>query len=361
MQRWVKRAKDKRLNRVVWADQHHGRLRGDTGTSAAMEDLVLQTRQELRKESELGEFGAVAVHRAIQQQGVGNLPSIRTIGRIFDRRGALDGGRRIRRPAPPAGWYLPALAAGQVELDQVDLVEGLKIKAGPLVEVLNLVSLHGGLVASWPGSAAYTSSAVQKALVAHWRTWGLPGYAQFDNDTLFQGPHHLPDVISRVMRLCLSLGVVPVFVPPRETGFQASIENYNGKWQAKVWSRFEHSSLATLQARSAKYVSAHRDRTASRREAAPMRQSIPKGWRLDLQAHPQGQVIYIRRTNPQGEVYLLGRSFMVEPHWVGRLVRCAVLLHKERIRFFQLRRREPGHQPLLNEVDYQLPKRPFQE
>lgn len=361
VQRWVERAKDERLDRVVWADQHHGRLPGGDATNTVMEALVLQTRQELRQESELGEFGAAAVHRALHQQGVGNLPSIRTIGRIFDRRGALDGGRRIRRPAPPAGWYLPDLAAGKVEMEQVDLVEGLKIKSGPLIEVLNLVSLHGGLVASWPRSAAYTSSAVQKALIAHWRTWGLPGYVQFDNDTLFQGPHQHPDVISRVMRLCLSLGVVPVFVPPRETGFQASIENYNGQWQAKVWSRFEHSSLATLQVRSAKYVSAHRDRTASRREAAPMRQSFPKSWRLDLQAHPQGQLIFIRRTNPQGEVFLLGRSFLVDPQWVGRLVRCQVLLRKNRIRFVQLRRREPGQQPVLNEVDYRLPRRPFQE
>lgn len=361
VQRWVDRAKDRRLNRVVWADQHHGRLPGGSGTNRAMEDLILQTRQELRQISELGEFGAVAVHRTLQQQGVGNLPGIRTIGRIFDRRGALDGGRRIRRPAPPAGWYLPDLAAEKFELDQVDVVEGLKIKAGPLVEVLNLVSLHGGLVASWPQSASYTSSAVQKALIDHWRTWGLPGYVQFDNDTLFQGPHHLPDVISRVMRLCLSLGVVPVFVPPRETGFQASIENYNGQWQAKVWSRFEHSSLANLQARSAKYVNAHRDRTASRREAAPVRRAFPKSWRLDLQAHPQGQLIFIRRTNSHGEVLLLGRSFPVDPHWVGRLVRCEVSLGKKRIRFFQLRRREPGQQTMLNEVDYQLPKRPFHE
>ena len=36
------------------------------------------------------------------------------------------------------------------ELDCIDVVEGLVIKGGPHVEVLNAVSLHGGLVASWP-------------------------------------------------------------------------------------------------------------------------------------------------------------------------------------------------------------------
>ena len=170
VQRWVERAQGKRLDRMVWTDQPHGRPQGANRTSAAMEALVLQTRQELRQESELGEFGALAVHRTLHQRGVGNLPSIRTLGRIFDRRGLLDGGGRIRRPAPPVGWYLPALAAGQVELDQVDLVEGLKIKEGPLVEVLNLVSLHGGLVASWPQVAAVTARAVQTALITHWRS-----------------------------------------------------------------------------------------------------------------------------------------------------------------------------------------------
>ena len=361
VQRWVDRVDGQRLDRVDWSDRPAGPVQASNRTSAGMEGLILQTRQELRQESDLGEYGAVAVHRALQQRGVRPLPTIRTIGRIFDRRGQLDARRRLRRQAPPPGWYLPEVAAGRAELDQVDIVEGLKIKDGPLVEVVNAVSLHGGLVASWPQAASVTAPAVQKALRTHWRRWGMPTYVQFDNDTIFQGPHHLPDVIGRVMRWCLSLGVVPVFAPPRETGFQASIENYNGQWQAKVWSRFEHASLTALQQRSAQYVTAHRRRTATRREAAPTRLPFPKGWRLDLQTHPRGQLIFIRRTNPTGEVTLLGRTFLVDPHWVGRLVRCEVLLHKGKIRFFQLRRRAPKEQPLLNEVVYHLPKRPFHE
>jgi len=326
-----------------------------------METLILQTRQALQKKSDLGEYGAVAVHRALQKRRVRNVPSIRTIGRVFERYGLLDARRRPRRKAPPPGWYLPDVAAGRVELDEVDIVEGLKIKDGPLVEVLNAVSLHGGLVASWPQAASVTARSVQKALIDHWRRQGLPAYAQFDNDTVFQGPHHHPDVIGRVMRLCLSLGVVPVFAPPQETGFQASIENYNGKWQAKVWVRFEHASLAALQAQSAQYVTAHRRRTAARRESAPSRDAFPKGWRLDLQAHPQGRIVFIRRTNAAGEVTVLGHTFPVDPHWTGRLVRCEVLLRKKKIRFYQLRRRAPKEQPLLNEVAYHLPRRPFHE
>ena len=86
--------------------------------------------------------------------------------------------------------------------------------------------------------SAWTAKKTVQTLVAHWREHGLPAYAQFDNDTIFQGAHQYRDTFGRVTRLCLQLGVTPVFAPPRETGFQAAIESYNGRWQAKVWRRF---------------------------------------------------------------------------------------------------------------------------
>jgi len=148
------------------------------------------------------------------------------------------------------------------------VVEGLVIKGGPQVEVLNGVSLHGGLAASWPMEASVTAKVVVESLIEHWRAFGLPGYAQFDNDMIFHGTHRYPDALGRVIRLCLSLGVVPVLVPPRETGFQAMIESYNGWWQARVWARWQHPSLAALQERSRRHVRALRQHRAARIEAA---------------------------------------------------------------------------------------------
>ena len=55
------------------------------------------------------------------------------------------------------------------------------------------------------------------------------------HDTRFQGPHAQPDAIGTVVKFCLSLGVVPVFAPPREHGMQNAIESFNGRWQANVW------------------------------------------------------------------------------------------------------------------------------
>jgi len=246
-------------------------------------------------------------------------------------------------------------------LDSFDIVEGLVIKDGPQVEALNGVARHGGLVASWPMAAPVTAKAVVEALIGPWRAHGLPGYAQFDNDTIFQGTHAHPDVIGRVMRLCLSLGVIPVFVPPREMGFQARIESYNGQWQAKVWARFTHGSLAELQGRSGRYVAAVPRARADRIEAAPPRRPFPPRWRLNLQAHPRGRVVYLRRTDASGSVEVLGHSFAVETQWPNRLVRVEFDLAAGQMRFFALRRREPTAQPMLRELNHHIPRRRFNE
>ena len=246
-------------------------------------------------------------------------------------------------------------------MDSIDIVEGLAIKDGPYLEVLNAVSLHGGLVGSWPHEGAVTAVWVVEALIEHWRGVGLPSYAQFDNDTIFTGPHTHPDVVGRVMRLCLSLGVVPVFAPPRETGFQAMIENYNGQWQAKVWARFTFTTPEQVREQSARFVTAVRGRRSERIDAAPPRRAFPAGWTLDLQAHPRGRIIFLRRTDAAGAVRVLERTFAVDSRWANRLVRVELDLDAGKMRSYALRRKEPTVQPLLKEIDHRMPKRKFRE
>ncbi len=360
VRRWVRRAQGQRLSRVDFRDRPSGRRRAINRTAQALEDRILELRRALRQHSALGEFGAEAIHFALRAQGLQTLPSVRTIGRVLERRGALDGRQRRRRRAPPPGWYLPGLASQHAELDSFDVVEGLVIQGGLSVEVLTGISLHGGLPQAWP-RRKITAKAVASALLGHWRQVGLPDYAQFDNDTVFQGPHQYRDTLGRVTRLCLSLNVVPVFAPPRETGFQAAIEGFNGYWQAKVWQRFLFHSRTHLRRQSERFIDALRARRAVRIDSAPARSPIPNHWRLDLQRPAPGRIIYLRRTNDAGAVSLLGHRFPVDSNWPHRLVRAELDLAQNRIEFFALRRRQPEWQPLLATVEHHIPERRFKE
>ncbi len=356
VQRWVARAGTTRLDRVDWRDRPDGVRTSARRTPRRVERTVLRLRQHLRLTSDLGEYGAAAIQRAMRAASPATaIPAERTIARILARHGAVDRVVRVRRPAPPPGWHLPLVARGDVELDAFDVIEDLKLADGPLVDVLTGVSLRGGLPAAWPLAGA-TTTAILPCLRTHWTTYGRPHYAQFDNDTRFQGAHQHQDVFGRVTRFCLQLGITPVFVAPYEFGLQNAIEHFNGLYTAKVWHRFHYVSRRALEAQTARYLAARCDRLAARIAAAPTRLAWREDWTFQPAVVPAATVIFIRRTSAAGHVTLLGHDWLVDPAWCHRLVRAEVDLAASVIRFLALRRRAPDEQPLLASRTYHYPR-----
>jgi hypothetical protein len=360
VQLWVRRSQDVPLDQLAqidWADGSHAPRHQAKQTPVDIERRILELRDELARASVLGEYGAVSIHQSLAQDAcvpLQTVPSISTINRILGRHGIFDVKRRVRRPPPVSGWYLPQVARRKAEIDETDGVEGLVLEGGPEVYVLNLISLHGGLCASWP-TLSVTAALTCACLLAHWRAWGLPDYAQFDNATCFQGPHQYPDTVGSVTRLCLSLHVTPVFAVPREFGIQSAIESYNNRWQQKVWQRYHYESLDALAAQSSRYVEAVRQKLVRRRDTAPARRAFPTAWSHPTDLNREGNIIYLRRTSEQGTVELLGREHTVDTNWTHRLVRCEVDLSADMIRIYGLRRQAPDEQRLLIEIPYRLP------
>ena len=354
---WCGRAQGQRLDRVDFEGDKPGLATNRLADSVERRILGMRT---LLKASVLGEYGAAAIHRALSGSSPSSpVPSKPTIHRVLLRNGAVDSARRQRRPPPPKGWYLPEVAQGRAELDTFDFIEDLKIAGGPIVDVLTATSLHGGLADAWP-MLERTAQNTLLAVLQRWRQDGLPGYAQFDNATIFQGSHRASDSVGRVVRLCLALGITPVFAPPREPGFQNAIEGFNALWQAKAWRRNHVSDIEHLQRVSAAYIAAYRNKSACRIEAAPSRAGLPKSFKLDLQAPLHGKAIYIRRTTEAGQVTLLGRTFAVDSKWIRRLVRCEVDFSRHCINFYALRRRDPDNHPLLKTNEYHRAHSKFQ-
>lgn len=361
LQWWLNRAADLSLDQVEWSNRPRTPAHIHNRTDPAIERAVLECRERLQTTSALGFYGDQAIHDTLRAEGLlSSIPSVSTIARSLRRHGLLDRRRRLRHPAPPPGWYLPAVRTKSAELEAFDVIEGLIIEGQGDVEVLTGKALWGPLAGVWP-MPAVSAKALLAVLLPHWQAHGLPQFVQFDNDTRFQGGHTHPDVLGRVVRACLSLGITPVFVPPRESGFQAVIEHVNGLWQSKVWHRFHHADLPMLQSRSERFLSAYRQRLAQRTDQGPPRRPFPHDWRLQLQAPLTGQVIYLRRTDAHGVVSLLGHGFPIDPLWTYRLVRCEVDFGRSHIAFYRLRRRDPEVQPLITTIEYRVPHRPFRE
>lgn len=358
VQRWVARAGKEPLGGVEWAARSSAPRRVANKTGAEIEERVCALRKTLEKESALGFWGAQAIAEQLAEEGCNPVPSVRTIGRILARHGLLDARPRMRRPAPPPGWYLAAVREGRADLDSFDVIEDLALEGFGLCQVFTGRALLGSAVGAWPTAQANTTQ-ILEFLQAHWGVQGLPAYAQFDNDTRFQGGHRHRDVVGRVMRLCLALEVTPIFAPPLQQGFQGMIEHFNGLWQQKVWHRWHHASLAALSAASRRFTEAYQQRLARQRPEAPPRRPFPVDFSLDWQRPLSGHIVYLRLTDAHGVIRLLGHEFLVDPSWQHRLVRCEVDLDHHQVRCYRLRRKDPTDQPLLATHEHRLPERAF--
>jgi hypothetical protein len=162
----------------------------------------------------LGEHGALAIQREMLSMNCPVVPALRTINLILQMNGCVDGTKRIRYKSPPRAWYLPEVACGDAELDCYDYVEDLRLEGkNGYTNIFNGISLHGGLVCSFP-MVRMTAENTVFSLLEHWKQFGCPTYAQFDNSTVFTGSRH-PNSIGKVIRLCLSLDVI-LFLLRRE-------------------------------------------------------------------------------------------------------------------------------------------------
>lgn len=338
---WVKRARRLRLDRIDWSDRPAGRAVPTNRTSRSIERRIVRQRRWLARHDPLGYVGAETVRRTLLAAGEA-VPCARTIARILQRAG-LTPQKRKRHPSPPPGWYLPPVARGLAELDQLDVIEGLHLRGLGPVATLTGISLWGKLALAEPTHPGWRIEAILPVLTAHWQKWGRPSYLQLDNDPRFAGSHQATRRLGRLVRFCLAQGVIPIFAPPRETGFQAAIESFNHLWQAKVWQRFRHRHLPQLRDRNSGFLCAHRSLV---RSEAPTRSSLPPT--------AATQIIFLRRTDGRGVIRLLGASVQGAPQWPFRLVRAELDVLTQKLHVFALRRREPTHQPLLKTLPFAL-------
>jgi hypothetical protein len=298
----------------------------------------------------LGFVGALAIHEQLRDKFGASCPSVRTIGRVLRAEGLVGAARRQRLAPPPPGWYLPAVAAQQADLDSCDYIEDLRIEDGPFVQVLTARSLWSPTAGAWTAERPSATHAC-KGLLSLWQQHGRPHYVQFDNGAVFQGARNRPDVFGAVTRFCLALGVTPVFAPPAEHGMQNLIEGFNALWQQKVWQRFHHPDPRALQHTSDRFINAWCARRARHHRCVP-RLALPAFGQVDLQHLTAGTIIYLRRCTDAANLAVLGHRLALPPAWAHRLVRVEVNLSAALIRCYGLRRAEPHVQPLLLERPY---------
>jgi len=152
-----------------------------------------------------------------------------------------------------------------------------------------------------------------------WHDLGLPAHVQFDNGREFCGFGKSARFLTRLIRVCLRLGVEVRFIPPGKPQHNGSVENFNGWFQPVLWNRpFRRPCDVRRELRrlmttvNEQHVYRHLGgRTAAQYRRGKQLRKLPANFTLDLAHLPiaTGKVTFIRFVSPQGSISLLGQSF----------------------------------------------------
>jgi IS30 family transposase len=169
--------------------------------------------------------GAQAIYYELQELHISPLPSSRTIHRWLRGAGQIRV-RKSQKPPNPTYPVLPCKAVNDVQ--ELDFKGPFYMKDHShkyyLVALRDKMSKKTALRAL----SKKSMDALVDFLVDSWRKIGCPRLLKMDNCLDFRGSNLYPRALSKLIRVCLDLGVQPVFIPIREPWRNGVVENLNG-------------------------------------------------------------------------------------------------------------------------------------
>jgi hypothetical protein len=218
---------------------------------------VLALRSELEAAAEekdsLGYIGANAIYGQLKAQGMGKVPSIPTIERILRKAGKT----KPHLPQTKEEVLYPHLKPTKAhKLTQVDIVPHY-LTGGQSIACFNCIDV----VSRYPAGKQFAQKRSVDAcdFTLHiWRELGLSTYLQMDNESCFNGGYKHPNVIGKVVRLILYVGVQPVFSPYYHPKSNAFVERLHQDYSNFVWEKEHLEDLAAVRQRSALFFPNYR-------------------------------------------------------------------------------------------------------
>jgi putative transposase len=191
--------------------------------------MVIRIRQERergkRAKYQYALVSAQAIYYELRDLHISPLPSPRTIHLWLKQAGRIVE-RKARKPPNPTYPVLPCRAVNDVQ--ELDFKGPFYLQDH--AHKYYLVALRDKM-SKKTALAALTNKgmdAILDFLVSAWQKMGCPKRLKMDNCLDFRGSNLYPRSPSKLVRVCLDLGVRPVFIPLREPWRNGVVENLNG-------------------------------------------------------------------------------------------------------------------------------------
>jgi hypothetical protein len=225
--KWLKRFRSGEPN---WADglsrrPHHSPEKIDT----FMEQAVIEKRQEL-EQTLYAQIGALNISWHLKKEG-SPTPSMITINRVIKRNNLT---RKKPRYTPKGIDYPGLIPTHSNFLHQFDPIGPRYLKSDGRFYSGNIIDAYDRRCNINP-MRAKTRKDITEALIRSWQMLGIPTYLQMDNMLQTQGSHRHPHSFGLVIRLCLHLGIQPIFIPIKEPWRNGIVERFNDDFDKKFF------------------------------------------------------------------------------------------------------------------------------
>jgi len=287
----------------------------------AIRDLV-ETRKDLStavtEETKYKFFGAEAVRQELIKKGYSDdqIPKERWINHIIRREGLIIKPDKRRRRK--SNKFYPLLKPTKInEVHQIDIVGPRYIKGKGAFFSYHLKDIVSRCVFLEQYSEQLAVYIVD-FLVKVWQNLKIPVYLQMDNHCTASGSITHKRSIGKVVRLCLFLGVEPVFIDDKKPWMNGSIESFNSLFDKKLWQKYEFESHASEYREAKLLVQRHNEYQSYSNEKREIEeinsQVLPFEYNKHLKELPltEGKIHFIRQVNENGEVSILNESFFID-------------------------------------------------
>lgn len=306
---------------------------------------VITTRQVLAQattpETRYGLIGARAIGGRLKQLQVQPLPSAPTIQRLLARYGLTHpigaGAAAVYYPWPIA-WEVNAIHATDIITKHVH--------GGAVIQNFHTLDHYSHAV--WlTQHLDKTSATARRHLLKTWAHLGLPFVQQFDNETAFCGGYTHARVIGQVVRLCLFVGIEPLFTPYYEPKRNYQVETFHSLWVKSCWSRHTFANRQAVEDETPTFrhwymhhyfppALAGQTPAQLRRGANLVPLGIPLQRLIPAEHLPltAGRLHFMRKVNPSGQVDLLNETWSVGEKWSGRYIRATLSTREQALSFW---------------------------
>jgi transposase InsO family protein len=217
--------------------------------AATVEKAVVAIRKELQAHP-YHQTGAVNILYRLSELGM-DPPSIATINRIIQRNGLLN----LEAPKARRSTEYPSYF---VNVQQMDLVGPRYLRGGFKFYLYDIIDVETRYAFCYP-IPDKSAQSIAPCLVDFWQRFQMPDFLQMDNELSFRGSNKHPRGLGLLMRLALSNGVSPMFIPPAEPWRNGVVERFNGLVQQKLLATQTFTSFEELKAKAASFSLFHND------------------------------------------------------------------------------------------------------